>query len=171
MTRQALVKPPRDEPGQQLVQPGDHPGVAFAQRPVRRSGVGRHRSVQQHAEPVQVRHGPQMQLNPVTTGPVAPDRGITTDVIAHLNPSRPGDPKVNHARSLQMSDFPAAAEQRRLTAEAGPAFPGRTDRKHRGNESIPPRVVLARVHTVIVDTGRRDTAHNCAQLPRCGRFR
>ena len=112
-----------------------------------------------------------MQLNPVTTGPVAPDRGITTDVIAHLNPSRPGDPKVNHARSLQMSDFPAAAEQRRLTAEAGPAFPGRTDRKHRGNESIPPRVVLARVHTVIVDRGRRDTAHNCAQLPRCGRFR
>ena len=106
-----------------------------------------------------------MQLNPVRTGPVVPDCGVTTGVIAHLSPSRPGDPKVNHARSLQMSDFPAPGEQCWLIAEAGPAFPCRADRKHRGDEGIPPRVVLARVHAVIVDTDPRNAAYNFAHLP------
>ena len=86
-------------------------------------------------------------------------------VIAHLSPSRPGDPKVNHARSLQMSDFPTPGEQRWLIAEAGPAFPCRADRKHRGDEGIPPRVAPARVHTVIVDTDHRNAAHNFAHPP------
>jgi hypothetical protein len=116
----------------------------------------------------------QKQLKPVTAGPVVPDGRIMTDLIAHLRPSRPGDPKVNHAGSLQMSDLPAAAEQGWLIAEAGPAFPGRPGSEHDGDEGIPPVVILAGVHARDGKQRERNTApsgthlaaaRRCAALP------
>ena len=87
-----------------------------------------------------------------------------TEGIAHLSPSRPSDPKVNHAGSLQMSDLSAAAEQRWLIAEAGPAFPGRPDSEHDSDEGIPPIVILAGFHTRDAKQRLRNTAPSRTHL-------
>jgi hypothetical protein len=100
-----------------------------------------------------------MELDPVTAGPVVTDRRVAAEVIARLRPSRLGDPEVDHAWALRMSNLPAPGEDGWLVTEAGATFTDRagttkavTNASHRSpsqSGSLP----------VIADARRRAMPH------------
>jgi hypothetical protein len=105
-----------------------------------------HRGGEQTAKAVQVCCRTQVKLDPVSPGRITPDRRISTEAVLDLRPSGPGDPQVDHAGRLQVSDFPAGSEQGRLIAIARPTFHDRARREHGDDESLPERVTAVIAH-------------------------
>ena len=87
-----------------------------------------------------------MKLDPVAPGRITADGGITAEVLLHLSLSGPGDPQVDHARRLHVSNLPARGEQGRLIAIARSPFRDRPDREQGDDESLPKHVTAVITH-------------------------
>jgi hypothetical protein len=118
------------------------------------SYVGGHGGCEQPAEMVKVCSRSQMKLDPVPPGRVMSDSGISAEALPDSRPPGPRDPQVNHARDLQMRDFPADDEQGLLITIARALFHGRARREHGDDESLPEHVTLVIGHSTRIGANR-----------------
>jgi hypothetical protein len=108
--------------------------------------VGGYGGRQQPVEAVQVFCRIEVKLDPVPSGRITPDGGISTEAIPDPQPPGPGDPQIDHPRRLQASNFTAGSEQGWLIAITRAPFHRWARREHGDNESLPQHVTPVAAH-------------------------